>query len=99
MRTEGPFVTRRDESELKRGRHPGHSRPNGGGNSNGPLGVGRKVRDDSTNRTGTILDSACQFAHPKADPAYNYLVRWDDGQIQAISSAAFEGRSGLELVD
>ena len=26
-------------------------------------------------------------------------VRWDDGQIQAFSSIALEGRYGLELLD
>jgi hypothetical protein len=57
------------------------------------------VRDNSTNRTGTILDFACHYAHPKADPSYNYLIRWDDGQIQAFASLALEGRFGLELLD
>ena len=98
-RAEGPCVARRDETDLRRGRHPGPSRPTGGGNSGGPIEVGRKVRDNSTNRTGAILDFACQYAHPKADPAYNYLIRWDDGQVQAISSIALEGRFGLELLD
>ena len=84
---------------LKRGKGNGASGSRGGGNSNGPLQVGRKVRDNSTNRTGTILDFACQYAHPKADPAYNYLIRWEDGQIQAFSAQALEGRYGLELLD
>jgi hypothetical protein len=57
------------------------------------------VRDNRANRTGTILDFACQYAHPKAAPAYNYLVRWDDGQIQAFSATALEGGYGLELID
>ena len=92
-------MARRNDINLKGGRHSGPSRPRGGGNSDGPVEVGCKVRDNSTNRTGTILDFACQYAHPKADPSYNYLVRWDDGQIQAITSAALEGRDGLELVD
>jgi len=30
---------------------------------------------------------------------YNYLIRWEDGQVQAFSSAALEGRYGFELVD
>jgi hypothetical protein len=84
---------------LKRGRHAGPSRPKRGGNSNGPLEVGRKVRDNDTSRTGTILDWACQYAHPKADPSYNYLIRWEDGQVEAFSSIALEGRYGIELVD
>jgi hypothetical protein len=57
------------------------------------------VRDNGTNRTGTILDFACHYAHPKADPSYNYLIRWDDGQVEAFSSIALEGRYGLELLD
>ena len=84
---------------MNRGHHTGPRRPSGGGNSNGPLEVGRKVRDNSTDRTGTVLDFACHYAHPKADPTYNYLIRWEDGQVQAFSSAALEGRYGLEPVD
>jgi hypothetical protein len=84
---------------LKKGRHPRQSRPRREGDSTGPIEVGRKIRDNGSNRTGLILDYACQYAHPKAEPVYNYLVRWDDGQIQAFSSAALEGRYGLELLD
>ena len=57
------------------------------------------MRDTSTNRTGTILDFACHYAHPKADPSYNYLIRWEDGQVEAFLSIALEGRYGLELLD
>jgi len=46
-----------------------------------------------------ILDFACQYAHPKADPVYNYLIRWEDGQVQAFSSDALGGRYGFELLD
>ena len=92
-------MARRDDSNVKGGRHSGPSRPRGGGNSDGPLEVGRKVRDNGADRTGTILDFACQYAHPKAEPVYNYLIRWDDGQIQAFTSVVLEGRYGFELVD
>jgi hypothetical protein len=57
------------------------------------------VRDRGAGRTATIIDHACQYAHPKADPVYNYLIRWEDGQIQAVSEAALHGRQGLDLVD
>ena len=63
-----------------------------------PLEAGRRIRDTRAERDGVVLDLACQYAHPKADPVYNYLVRWDDGQITAISEMALEGH-GLELLD
>ena len=84
---------------MKRGRNHGSSGSRGGGNGAGPVEVGRRVRDNSADRTGTILDFACQYAHPKAAPAYNYLIRWDDGQVQAIAAAALDGHYGLELLD
>ena len=46
-----------------------------------------------------ILDFACQYAHPKAQPVYSYLIRWQDGQVSAVTEAAFGGDAGLELVD
>ena len=39
------------------------------------------------------------LAHPKADPVYNYLVRWQDGQIQAFSEGAFAGDHAFEILD
>ena len=63
-----------------------------------PLEAGRRIRDTRAEREGEVLDHACQYAHPKADPVYNYLVRWDDGQITAISEMALEGH-GLEVID
>ena len=57
------------------------------------------MRDRGTSRTGEILDFACHYAHPKADPSYNYLIRWEDGQVEAFLSIALEGRYGLELLD
>jgi hypothetical protein len=57
------------------------------------------VRDPRLDREGEILDHACQYTHPQAAPIYNYLVRWQDGQIEAVAEAAFRGSHGLELVD
>ena len=62
------------------------------------LEAGQKIRDRDDN-VGVVLDFACQYAHPKAQPVYSYLVRWKDGQIQAITEAAFAGADGFELVD
>jgi hypothetical protein len=62
------------------------------------LEAGTTLRDRRADRLGTVLDVACQYAHPKAEPVYNYLVRWDDGQVEAISEAALDGTHDLELV-
>ena len=64
-----------------------------------PLEQGQKVRDAQNNNSGVVLEHACQYAHPKADPVYSYLIRWQDGQVQAVSEAAFQGSHGLKLVD
>jgi len=64
-----------------------------------PFEVGSVVRDPSAQRTGTIIDRARQYSHPKAEPVHNYLIRWEDGQIQAVSQLAFNGGMGFELVD
>lgn len=64
-----------------------------------PVAVGREIRDLKEQKTGLVLDYACQYAHPKAAPVYNYLVRWEDGQIQAISEHALSREYGLVLVD
>jgi hypothetical protein len=63
------------------------------------LEAGQKVRDGRENLTGVVVDYACQYAHPKAAPVYSYLIRWQDGQVQAVSEAAFCGDGALELVD
>ena len=63
------------------------------------LEAGCKVRDPQDGSVGVVLDYACQYAHPKAPPVYSYLVRWDDGQVSAVSEAAFGGDGGLEAVD
>ena len=50
-------------------------------------------------RLGVILDHACQYSHPKAPPNYSYLIRWDDGQIQAVCESAINSSHGLETVE
>jgi len=69
------------------------------GNSGEPLEAGQKIRDLQTNNVGVILDYACQYAHPKADPVYSYLIRWEDGQVYALTEAAFSGSHGYEIID
>lgn len=64
-----------------------------------PLPNGQKIRDRAERRHGVVLDHACQYAHPKAAPVYSYLVRWQDGQVQALSEAAFGGRDGVEITE
>ena len=63
------------------------------------LEVGQKIRDSRNRQEGVVLDVACQYAHPKADPVHSYLVRWEDGQVNAISEAALSGDYGYEIVD
>ncbi len=63
------------------------------------LEAGQKVRDARDNAVGIVLDYACQYAHPKAQPVYSYLIRWADGQVCAYTEAAFYGDERLELVD
>ena len=85
---------------MKRGRPSGprrRSRPPGPPRE--PLPVGQKLEDHWNDRTGTVLDFACQFAHPKAEPVFSYLVRWDDGQVQALSEHALDGGQGVDLGD
>ncbi len=64
-----------------------------------PLETGQQVRDRADRRTGEVIDVACQYAHPKALPVYSYLIRWHDGQVQALSEAALEMRDGIEPID
>ena len=64
-----------------------------------PLDVGHRLRDAFAHKTGVILECACQYSHPKAAPVYNYLVRWDDGQVQAITEAAIRAEHGVTSVD
>lgn len=83
----------------KKGGRPPSAHPGGSPPRHEPLSVGQRVRDRQLEREGTIVDIACQYAHPKADPVYNYLVRWDDGQVQAFGASAFEFGHGLEVMD
>jgi len=74
-------------------------RPHAGGSgqrADGPLAVGQRILDQRLQRQGTVIDVARQYAHPKADPVFHYLVRWDDGQVQALGEAVFDGDYGLE---
>ncbi len=64
-----------------------------------PLAIGREIRDLKERKVGVVVDCACQYAHPKAQPVYNYLVRWEDGQIQAISESALSREYGLKPAD
>ena len=52
------------------------------------LEAGQKVHDRQNDTTGVVLEYACQYAHPKADPVYSYLIRWQDGQVQASGASA-----------
>ena len=63
------------------------------------LETGQKIRDTQTNNVGVILDFACQYAHPKADPVYSYLVRWQDGQVQALTEFFFKQTPAYEIID
>jgi hypothetical protein len=81
---------------YERGRSPREPRS---GAPSGPLEAGRTLRDRRSERLGTVLEVACQYAHPKADPVYNYLVRWEDGQVEAFTEAALDGSHELEIVD
>jgi hypothetical protein len=86
--------------ELDRTRPPRRPRPDRESHrTQEPFQIGREVRDRAANRTGTILDLARQYSHPKAEPVFSYLIRWDDGQVQAFSEQAFSSSHGLELVD
>ena len=75
-----------------------HKNPPGGSRSDA-LEVGCKIRDTRSDQKGVVLDCACQYAHPKAAPVFSYLVRWEDGQVHAVSENAFSGRNGLVPVD
>ncbi len=61
--------------------------------------VGAKVLDHNTGRTGVVMDTAKQFAHPQAKPVFNFLVRWQDGQVSAIAEGAFRREHGFELLE
>lgn len=62
-----------------------------------PAPTGTLVRDHAFDRDGVVVDHACQYAHPQAPPMYHYLIRWEDGQLQALAEFAFRGNHGLEM--
>jgi len=64
-----------------------------------PLATGQRIFDSAERRSGVVLEHACQYSHPKADPVYSYLVRWEDGQVTSLSEMAFAEGQGLELID
>jgi len=73
----------------------------GGGNGGGariPLAAGTVIAEVSSGREAHIVEHACQYAHPQAAPVFQYLVRWEDGQVEAISEGAFRSDGGLEVV-
>lgn len=62
-----------------------------------PLVVGQQLRHRDSGRAGEILDVASQFTHPKAQPVYSYLVKWDDGHVEAISEGAIHATREVEV--
>ena len=60
---------------------------------------GQKVHDFHSDRGGQIVDVARQYSHPNAEPVHNYLVRWDDGHVEALSERALTPNWGLEIED
>ncbi len=64
-----------------------------------PLEAGQRVRDGIQRKQGVVLEHACQYAHPKAPPVYSYLIRWQDGLVQAVTESAFQRDHGLEVLD
>jgi hypothetical protein len=64
-----------------------------------PLRVGTIVAESSSGLEARIVDYACQYAHPQAAPVFQYLIRWDDGQVEAISESALRNGGGLEVLE
>jgi hypothetical protein len=63
------------------------------------LTVGQQLFDTHGQQNGVVLDIARQYAHPKAAPIFSYLVKWDDGQVLAITDAALDSQRRYEIVD
>ncbi len=59
--------------------------------------TGQKVLDLHGDRNGQIVDVARQYSHPSADPVHNYLVRWDDGHVEALNERALTPNWGMEV--
>ena len=58
---------------------------------------GIQVVDLDGDRSGTIVDVARQYSHPHADPVHNYLVRWEDGIVEALNERALASNWGIEV--
>jgi hypothetical protein len=84
---------RRVKSESSRRHDQGGS----GSRTPRPIPDGTELFETSTGRRGEVLEHACQYAYPQADPVYHYLIRWDDGQVQALGEAAIGSGRGVEL--
>lgn len=63
------------------------------------LEAGQRLLDPDSEQIGVVLEFACQYAHPKAAPNYAYLVRWEDGQVNAVTEQALLGERGLKPVE
>ena len=64
-----------------------------------PLSTGVRIRDVQFDREGEIVDVARQYTHPQAAPIFNYLVRWQHGQVQALGESALQANHGIEILD
>ena len=84
---------------MRRGR--GRDGAGGGrrGHKHPKLETGQHVLDTFSGLSGVVLEFACQYAHPKAAPNYNYLVRWEDGQVDAFAEQALFGENGIKIIE
>ena len=64
-----------------------------------PLRIGQQIRDRRHGQTGVILDFACQYTHPGAEPVYSYLIQWEDAGVQALCEEALDGGHGFVVED
>ena len=53
------------------------------------LGRGDWVWDRAGQVKGMVQDSACEYAFPGATQKFAYLIRWEDGRVEALSKTAF----------
>jgi hypothetical protein len=74
---------------------------NSGGRQDGETGVplpnGTVIQDKQNSTHGEVIDHSSQFTHPQAAPIFMYLVRWQDGQVSALSEAALKPMHGLTV--
>ena len=83
----------RNEGRVVRRQPAGRKR--GGPRVSETLEPGQKVRDANRDLVGVVLDRAGRYLHPRADPITVYLIRWDNGLVEALSEAAFQGDWGI----